>query len=95
MHFNNIRGINPCELCGKKEITATDNPDSTLLGMSEIPIPDQNIEVFYASPSMVIHYIKNHNYVPPKWFIDSVLSFSLASYCAEDVFEGLLIQSRK
>jgi hypothetical protein len=84
VHFNIIRGVNPCEICGKREVTAN-NSDSTLLGMSEILIPDRNNKVFYASPSMVMHYIKDHNYLPPKCFIDSVLNFSFESYFAEDI----------
>ena len=49
------------------------NGYNILLGSSEIRVIDQYDEKIYASPDLILHYIINHNYIPPKCFIEAVL----------------------
>lgn len=91
VHFNRIRGVHPCNLCGEREVAIVNGGREDLLGMTEILIPDVEKKLFFASPSMVAHYIKVHGYLPPQPFIDAVLQLDLTqNYCAEEVFDELL-----
>jgi len=73
-HVNPIRGIHPCNLC-----RIDDFPNSELrIGSSEIWIPDGQ-KGFYASPSMIYHYIVEHRYLPPQVFIDALEQFDVHS----------------
>jgi len=60
--INLCRGFHCCEYCEGCES-----------GNGEIWSVSKQGEV-YAAPSLVIHYIKEHSYLPPKEFIDSVLN---------------------
>ncbi|MBP2161597.1 MULTISPECIES: hypothetical protein [Asticcacaulis] len=72
IHVNPIRGIHPCNLC-----EADDFDNSELrIGSTEIWIPDGH-GGFYASPSMIIHYITEHQYLPPSEFLNAVQEFDL------------------
>jgi len=91
VHYNRVRGIHACNLCGEREVTIHAGNKEMLLGMTEILIPDVGNNLFFASPSMIVHYVKVHNYHPPQSFINAVLQLDVKRhYCAEDVFDGLL-----
>ena len=49
------------------------------MGHSEIWIPNSPRKIYYACPSLVIHYIEKHDYRPPDAFIDAVMSLDLDS----------------
>lgn len=55
------RGFHVCPLC-------TSDPAT---GSSEIRVLGLNGKI-YAAPSMLIHYITCHNYLPPQEFIDAL-----------------------
>jgi hypothetical protein len=74
VHVNQIRGIHPCNICGKR-LAASDDRE-LLLGSSEVWIPD-GAEGYFASPSMIIHYITKHKYLPPEEFLKSIEMFDL------------------
>ena len=74
-HVNVIRGIHPCNLCGEECIEIPCTNSKVLLGMSEIWIPTSN--GYFASPSMVLHYIEAHGYAPPGVFIGAAMAFDL------------------
>jgi hypothetical protein len=61
---NLCRGFHRCEYCENEKI-ATGNGEIWTIGK------DGQV---YASPKMIIHYIKDHNYLPPQEYIDSVLN---------------------
>ncbi len=67
LHVNTVRGIHPCNFCG--EDIQLDR--KTMLGMSEIWIPSG--ELWLATPSLVIHYMEAHGYIPPNVFSDGVI----------------------
>ena len=74
VHVSPIRGVHPCNLCG-----ADDFYESELrIGSTEIWIPDGQ-GGFYASPSMIFHYITEHQYLPQVQFIDAIEGFDLHS----------------
>ena len=43
-----------------------------LLGSAEIRVIDVDNKTIYASPNLILHYIVNHNYLPPDNFIRAV-----------------------
>ena len=56
-----------------KFFTAVFNGRKIGLGSSEIRIIDKEKGVIYASPNLLIHYIVNHNYLPPQEYIKAVI----------------------
>jgi hypothetical protein len=84
---NRIRSAHPCALsdCGSLEIM--DGERSETLGAAEIWIPSCEGGVFFASPSMIYHYVEKHDYLPPQEFVAAVVAFDLAiSYKAQDIY---------
>lgn len=62
------------ELDGKGKIfTAICKGRKAQLGSSEIRVLNKEKGVIYASPSLIIHYIINHNYLPPDEYMDAVI----------------------
>ncbi len=91
--FNLIRSNSPCNLCNK-EIYLNNGRWDDPLGICEILIPSLEDGKFYASPSLIIHYIKEHNYAPPQEYIDSVMQVDLnKSFDANECFERLKKES--
>jgi hypothetical protein len=89
MHVNPIRGIHPCNLCGEDSIKLERENKHIYLGTSEIWVPSK--QYYFASPSMILHYIEEHSYLPPKEFIDSVLAINTSlSFNAQLIYDGIL-----
>jgi hypothetical protein len=85
VHVNEIRGVHPCVICGKDNFPG----DDLRIGSTEIWIPDLE-GGFYASPSMIIHYIEVHDYHPPSEYIESIKKFDVNSeFYAQDIYEDL------
>lgn len=84
---NRIRSAHPCSLsgCSNLQIEANGRKDS--LGAAEIWIPSKDGSNFFATPSMVYHYVETHSYLPPEEFVSAVMSFDLSiPYKAQDVY---------
>ena len=91
--FNRIRCNAPCNLCrecieipyiNKKRNALMDMP----LGHSELLIPSQVNNQYYASPGLILHYIRDHYYKPPQEYIDSVMALDLTQpFNAQDCFD--------
>lgn len=85
-----MRGIYPCPICGKSKIMLQTSTRPILLGMSEIWIPAGAGKI-YASPSLIIHFIMEHQYQPPQIYIDDLLEFELKpDWNAEQEFKSIL-----
>lgn len=56
-------GHHQCEFC--EDIEATSSCELRIVGSDG---------TVYATPSLIIHYIEKHNYLPPQQFIDAVLN---------------------
>lgn len=89
--FNRIRGLHSCNICSEIGLEVYSGGCSEVLGMSEILIPDVSGNGYFASPSLIYHYISVHNYLPPKAYLNAVLSIDTErNFSAEDMFDKLL-----
>lgn len=88
VHVNVVRGIHPCNLCGT-EIELVSGGQRTPLGMSEIWLPSH--PGWLAAPSLVIHYIAAHGYLPPSDFVRAVLALSTGDhFLGQEVYDRLV-----
>lgn len=77
--FNLLRGpAHACEICGEREVKVKLGDKEHFLGCSELMVPDEKNGFFYVSPSMIIHYIEKHGYLPPESFCDAVHAVDMA-----------------
>lgn len=88
-------GAHECEICGEKPYAINRNGREKVLGASEIWVPNGNNE-YYASPSMIIHYISAHGYKPPREYVDAIIAVSLDDHFdAQHVWFSLLLKGCK
>lgn len=45
-----------------------------LLGSAEIRVVDTKNNIVYAAPNLILHYVINHQYLPPQSFINAVIN---------------------
>ncbi|PRQ02639.1 DUF7919 family protein [Enhygromyxa salina] len=74
LHLNAMRGVHGCPFCGDRDIYTDIDGKRTLLGMSEIWIPSTVSETVYIAPSLLLHYIRDHQYMPPREVVDALLA---------------------
>lgn len=74
--INRTRGLHyDCILDGQnKTFVAKFQKYAIKLGDAEIRVIDEEHKVVYASPNLILHYIIDHRYCPPKCFIDAVMN---------------------
>ena len=75
------RGFHDCDICPEPASSDPRIPMGAfpvmteqgefLLGLAEIRIQGKEGKI-YAAPNLIYHYIKDHNYLPPKEFLDAV-----------------------
>ncbi|MEL6813970.1 MAG: hypothetical protein AAFP03_04040 [Cyanobacteria bacterium J06598_3] len=85
IHQEYLRGTpHKCQFCGKEEIRLS--PDglscytgksTKLLGGNQISIPSVEKGEFYVFPTLLYHYIVEHNYQPPQESLEAVEAFDL------------------
>lgn len=71
---NMTRGYRLCEFCDAESPIVVEAPvrrGRVLLGNGEIHATGRSGEV-YAAPTMVVHYVLAHQYLPPSVFIDAL-----------------------
>jgi hypothetical protein len=67
------RGYHLCNLCNVENVKQGHPMFSGYdFGSSEIRVFSKNGDV-YAAPDLILHYIVEHNYLPPKAFVDALL----------------------
>jgi hypothetical protein len=89
---NRMRGYELCRFCppvGYQQMSSIWNGDTLWLGSSEIWIPDGTGGIF-AAPSLIVHYVEAHDYLPPSEFIDAALKPIPVGWDAENVATKLL-----
>lgn len=87
---NTVRSIHRCSFCDNKEVDFKYEGKTEYLGMDEILIPSANGKHYFSAPSMVVHYIEEHNYCPDHSFLDAVNSFDMSQkYNAQEIFNTL------
>jgi hypothetical protein len=64
-----------CNICGVVVHEHSSSKGFKRLGHSEIWIAHKG--KYYAAPSLIIHYIESHDYLPPKKYVKAVLSTEL------------------
>ncbi|MFF2507437.1 hypothetical protein ACFVTY_29255 [Streptomyces sp. NPDC058067] len=70
------RGMHFCNLCPDFQ-TAREKTSrgTTFIGSGEVRVPGQN-GVIYTSPTMIVHYVEAHNYLPPREYCEAVLTLA-------------------
>lgn len=73
---NVMRGLHHCELCDAESpviVTVSDEPDAVAcLGSGEIHV--SSATRVYAAPTLIVHYIDAHEYLPPYEFLEAVMN---------------------
>lgn len=72
---NVMRGLHHCELCDAESPVIVTVPDESgdaaaYLGSGEIHV--SSTTQAYSAPTLVVHYIDAHDYLPPQEFLDAV-----------------------
>jgi hypothetical protein len=71
------RGQDSCPLCLLRDFVLEDNENTEILGSSEFFIPCYSKKnSYFISPSLIYHFIADHNYLPPEQFINSVMAIN-------------------
>ncbi len=79
-----LRGSHPCHLCGLWKFS------NLYVGSCELWIPSIEKDMLFAAPSMIIHYIENHNYCPPKVYHGSVMQLDIdCEFNAQEVYTDI------
>jgi len=92
---NTVRSIYRCKFCKNKEVNFEHNNKVEYVGMDEILIPSENKKYYFSAPSMIIHYIEEHNYLPDESFLKAILAIDLnMEYSGDAIFKHLLEKSR-
>lgn len=70
-----MRGFHCCDICGSKsrEKFVDEDGNSYFLGAAEFRVNSKDNDTVFAAPDMIIHYIFEHNYSPPKDFVRALL----------------------
>lgn len=81
-----MRGFHACSCCGARMVPITPDDPSLLLGSAEVWVPGDGC--IYAAPTLILHYVRAHTYLPPRVFVDAVMAFDLGGdWCAADAVE--------
>jgi hypothetical protein len=89
---NRMRGYELCRFCppsGYEQLSTDWNGEALWLGSSEIWMPDGHGGIF-AAPSLIIHYVEAHNYLPPSEFVEAALKPIPGNWDAEMVASKLI-----
>jgi hypothetical protein len=100
------RGYHLCDLCEpapttieevsaahRRQETVDDEGTKLILGANEIWVPTSGERIF-AAPSLVVHYVERHAYLPPQAFIDAVMAPTPADWDAEKISQRRMTASR-
>ena len=83
VHSGLVRGpIFKCPYCGEKiglfnENDNSDNPEGVQLGLNTMEVPSIDRDFIYIFPTLLYHYITEHNYHPPNEFLSALEAFDL------------------
>lgn len=73
---NKIRSIHSCNICGLQHFASLNAVNEIQQGSAEIWIPKLG-GGFFSAPSMLLHYVADHDYLPPAIFVESVLALDV------------------
>jgi hypothetical protein len=89
---NRMRGYELCRFCshnGYEQMSVFCGSLQLWLGASEIWMPDGSGGIF-AAPSLIIHYVEAHNYLPPTEFVEAALRPIPEDWNADDLATRLI-----
>jgi len=73
---NIMRGVHDCEFCEVESPIRLETPYNergwASIGMGEFHVQAKDGTI-YSAPTLILHYIDEHNYLPPDGFIDALL----------------------
>lgn len=71
---NMTRGLHYCEFCDAQSpivVSKSDDPECVAyLGAGEIHVRGEN--AVFAAPTLIVHYIDAHRYLPPSVFLEAL-----------------------
>jgi hypothetical protein len=75
---NQTRGFHECQFCDAPTfgVEVSRNDQRTGLGSAEIRVEGKG-GIRYAAPDLIYHYVAEHDYDPPKEFVEAVLQRSI------------------
>jgi hypothetical protein len=76
---NRARGTHQCTMCSLLNIEVSAQGASRSLGSAELWIPGKD-GVLFASPNLILHYVRNHSYLPPTDFLRALDALDLNSW---------------
>ncbi len=86
------RGIHTCELCGATDVQFDLEGREVHVGNGEIRVTDDEGHAWCA-PTLVVHYVETHGYLPPPAFIAAVMEWArthlvVKGHLLEELFDA-------
>lgn len=81
------RGMHTCELCGVTGFEFDLEGREVHVGNGELRVRDANGQA-YTAPTLVVHYVEAHGYLPPPPFIEGVMQWAKESF----IVKGSLLE---
>lgn len=71
-HVNQMRGYHFCEFCPRGYFlhTVSHQGKRSTMGSAEIAVRSKGAN--YQAPTLILHYVIEHNYLPPQGFLDAL-----------------------
>lgn len=66
------RGFHQCQFCAQEDLAEGPPAHPERLGNGQIRVKGAD-GIWYAAPTMVCHYVTEHQYLPPPAFVEAVL----------------------
>ena len=85
--MNIMRGLHNCEFCDADSpvtVLSTSGERKVRVGVGEIRVRGRD-RIAFAAPTLIVHYIDAHNYLPPQRFLDAVRDTSTNSSASSHV----------
>jgi hypothetical protein len=82
-NYFHMMGVHYCDFCNEKDTIMENlikpqvkfNNETINLGGSEIFVIKDKL--VYIAPSLIFHYVLDHEYLPPDEFIDAVMQYEI------------------
>ncbi|MEO8845611.1 MAG: hypothetical protein ABI591_04240 [Kofleriaceae bacterium] len=81
------RGVHECELCGERDLHFDLEGREVHVGNGELRVHDANGQA-YTAPTLVVHYVEAHGYLPPAPFIEGVMRWAKEAF----IVKGRLLE---
>uniref|UniRef100_UPI00367075F3 DUF7919 family protein n=1 Tax=Methylopila musalis TaxID=1134781 RepID=UPI00367075F3 len=90
-YANPMRGTHQCPFCGLDYFSDKLEYRKMSIGSAELWIPTQS-GTYFVAPTMIIHYIQEHDYSPPTEFWEAVMAVDPnRNFNAQEISDRLTI----